>query len=223
MKKVRFINHRDSFTIIELLIVIVVIGILAALSLPRLQRDRHLEAIDNILTAIRYTQYLALIDDKTNPSDPFWHRKLWSIRFINTNNSDAFYIISSDTNNNGSISKKECAIDPSNGKYFYRLNTHQPAKDESPNTSIGKLYGINSVIFDGGCKRVKHIAFDRLGRPHVGLKSARSDYRTYMKRDCNITFRFVDDTPSFTVTIVSETGYAYVSYDETNSSGYSKL
>ena len=208
--------QRVAFVIMELIVVIVVIAILSSLSISRLQRDRQIEAIDNILSAIRYTQHLALIDDKTDPSDPFWQRKLWSIRFGNTNSIDSYYVIGSDEDENGYIAKKESAIDPSNNKYFYRINIHKASKDESPNTSLGKLYGINSITFDGGCKRVKHIAFDRLGRPHVGLKSSKNDYRTYMKSNCNITFGFIDNTPSFTITIESETGYCYVSSNESN-------
>ena len=216
-------KQKVAFTIIELILVIVVIAILASLVIPRYKRDRQIEAINNLLSSIRYTKYLALIDDKTNPFDPTWQKKLWAIRFSNTNNSDAYYTICSDENENGAISRKECAIDTSNGKYFYRLNTHIPSKDESPNTSIGKLFGINRINFSGACKKVKHIAFDKFGRPHIGLKNASNDYRTYMKKDCNITFNFIDDTPNFTITITSETGYIYISKDETNNSNYSKF
>ncbi len=216
-------RQRGSFTIIELILVIVVIGILASLSIPRIKRDRQIEAINNILSSIRYTQHLALIDDKVDPNDSSWQKRLWGIRFANTNNSDAYYTICSDINENGYISKNECAIDNSNGKYFYRLNTHKPSNDESPNTSIGRLFGINSITFSGGCKKVKHIAFDKLGRPHVGLKNAKNDYRTYMSNDCKITFKFIDNTPKFTITIVSETGYVYVSGDETGNINYSNL
>ena len=62
--------HKQSkaFTMIELVFVIVVIGILAALALPRIERDLRQEAADNILAAIRYTQHLALNDNKTDPS-----------------------------------------------------------------------------------------------------------------------------------------------------------
>ena len=88
---------------------------------------------------------------------------------------------------------------------------------------IGKKFGINSITFAGGCKDVQHIAFDRFGRPHVGINAARNDYRTYMKDDCNITFGYIDSTPGFTITIEAETGYAYVSADDTNNPNYSEL
>jgi len=46
----------SAFTMIELVLVIVVLGILAALAMPRLERDLRQEAKDNLLSAIRYTQ-----------------------------------------------------------------------------------------------------------------------------------------------------------------------
>ena len=216
-------NKRAGFSMIELVFVIVVIGILTSLAIPRMERDRQIEAIDNILSAIRYTQQKALVDDKTDPSDSYWQRKLWSIRFANITNKNSYYVIGSDENKNGSISKDESAIDPANGKHFYTANSTSIASDESSNILIGKKFGINKITFAGGCANVTHIAFDRLGRPHVGLGSAGYKYSTYMKDDCNITFDYIDSTPGFTITIEAETGYTYVSADDTNNPNYSQL
>ncbi len=91
-------KHKKAFTMIELVFVIVVLGILAALALPRIERDIRQEAADNILSAIRYTQHLALTDNKTDPFDPNWQNKLWKIQFINIIRQGIyFYTISSDT------------------------------------------------------------------------------------------------------------------------------
>lgn len=217
-------NHRNGFTMIELVLAIVVIGILASLAIPRLERDRQVEAINNVLAAFRYTQHLALVDDKRVPSLSDWQKSWWSIRFSNTNNSDAYYVIGSDSDRNGALAKDECAVDPGNGKYFYHHNNNPVATDESTNVLLGKKFGINKIEFTGGCDS-KHIAFDRFGRPHNGITSTSvtNDYGTYMKDDCNITFSYADSTPGFTVTIEAETGYVYVSADDTNNSNYSNL
>ena len=204
-------KHTKAFTIIELVFVIVVLGILAALALPRMERDLRQEAKDNLLSAIQYTQHLALTDNKTDPTDPTWQKELWQIRFSTsdaTNNKAFFYTISSDTNQLGNVDKNETAIDPANGKYMYNFsgNTEIHA-DESPNIFIGKTYGINAINFTGGCS-AQHIAFDNLGRPHNGIGGAANDYRTYMSQDCNIEFGFADGsiTP-LNVTIATETGH----------------
>jgi len=198
-----------AFTMIELVFVIVVLGILAAVALPRMDRDLRQEAKDNILSAIRYTQHLALMDDKTNPTDTNWQQGLWQIRFsTSANNLVNFYTVSSDTTPyNGSVSKDETAIDPANGKYMYNVGGDTEIdSDESPNIFIGKKYGINSMTFDGGCD-VQHIAFDNLGRPHSGLGDASNNYSEYMASDCTIQFGFADSSIApLNITVTTETG-----------------
>ncbi len=201
---------RPAFTMLELVFVIVVLGILSSLAIPRLERDLRQEAKDNLLSAIRYTQHLALIDDKTNPADPNWQKKLWKISFSTSGNNLAnFYTVSSDTDQDGSVDKNETAIDPANGKYMYNFGGNTDIdSDESPNIFIGKKYGINSMNFEDGCEDAQHVAFDHLGRPHNEIGSATNDYGKYMSQDCTIEFGFADTsiTP-LTVTITTETGH----------------
>ena len=202
-------KHTKAFTMLELVFVIVVLGILAALALPRMDRELRQEAKDNILSAIRYTQHLALMDDKTDPTDTNWQKMLWKITFsTSTDNLANFYTVSSDSNANGAVSKDEAAIDPANGKYMYNLGGNTViGSDESPNIFIGKTYGINSMTFTGGCAGAQHIAFDNLGRPHNGLGSATNNYSQYMATDCTIQFGFSDSsiTP-LNITVTTETG-----------------
>ena len=207
---------RPAFTMIELLFVIIVIGILASMAIPRIDRDLRQEAGDNILSAIRYTQSLALNDDKTNPFDTNWQQKFWMIRF--TGGENAFYTVSSDTNKNGAVNKIECAIDPINGKYMYNSSGafSSIANDESANVFLGHKYGIDSVTAGGSCS-AQHIAFDQLGRTHSGLITTASgtpagnDYATYLNSDCTMTFGFIDDSiDDLVITISKETGYASI-------------
>ena len=206
-------TQRKAFTMIELVFVIVVLGILAALALPRMDRDLRQEAKDNFLSAIRYTQHLALNDDKTNPFDDEWQKRLWQVRFSTsadeTNNKAFFYTVSSDINTNGAVSKDETAIDPANGKHMYNLGGDTDIDaDESPNIFVGKKYGINKMTFTGGCLSAQHIAFDNLGRPHNGLGSATNNYSQYMSQDCTIKIEFInDDITPLNITVATETGY----------------
>ncbi len=208
MKKLN--KQTNAFTMIELVFVIVVLGILASIALPRMDRDLRQEAKDNILSAIRYTQHLALMDDKTNPTNPTWQKELWQIRFSTSDvtNKAFFYTVSSDTDQDGSVDKNETAIDPANGKYMYNLGGNTVIdSDESPNIFIGKKYGINSMSFTGGCSGAHHIAFDNLGRPHNGVGSATNTYSQYMSQDCTIQIGFADSsiTP-LNITVTTETG-----------------
>lgn len=193
---------------LELVFVIVVLGILASLALPRMDRDLRQEAKDNILAAIRYTQHLALNDDKTDPTDPNWQKKLWKITFsISGNNLANFYTISSDDNQNGTVDKNETAIDPQDGKYMFTDDSTIDI-DESSNIFIGKKYGVINMTFSGGCSNTApEIAFDHLGRTYNDIGSATNDYSKYMSLDCNIVFSFADGSTPITVIIVPETGY----------------
>ncbi len=207
---------KKAFTMIELVLVIVVLGILAALAIPRMERDLRQEAADNILSAIRYTQHLALIDDKHKFKDAKWQGRFWAIQFTTSNSTtlNNFYTISSDEDDDSNVDKEETALDPINGKYMYNAGGTTTAidPDESPNIFIGKKYGINNLSTSGGCQDTKTIGFDHLGRPHVGfLGSTTPDYSSYMTNDCNLTFSFQNSAAnSFSIIIKQETGYAYI-------------
>jgi len=202
-------EYSEAFTMIEMVMVIVVVAILAVFAIPRFSRDRTQEASRNILEAIRYTQHLALMDDKTDIADPNWQRKLWKISFV-VDGENSYYTISSDSDEDGKVDKKETALDPVSGKYMYHLNTNPPAENESENVLIGKKYGVKNIVFEGGCAEVKHIAFDKMGRPFVKIGQAANDYATYMTSDCNISFE-LSGADGFNITVSKETGYAFIS------------
>ena len=213
-------KQTKAFTMLELVFVIVVLGILAALALPRMDRDLRQEAADNVLSAIRYTQHLAMVDDVTNPFVNNWQKALWQIRFTKNGAGDTWsYTVGSNSNYQSNINKNsEAAIDPANGKYLYNQSPTSPQPDESPNIFLTKKYGIKSTIFNN-CSGTydgtnsSHIAFDNLGRLHRGVSTGGSNnYQTYVKNtDCNITFSFTGGSPRpFSIIIKKETGYAYI-------------
>ena len=68
---------------VELIIVILVVGILALIALPKVKEDHLYEAVDQIVALIRYTQQLAIQDNLYNPNDPNWFKKRWGIQLAN--------------------------------------------------------------------------------------------------------------------------------------------
>jgi len=218
---------RYAFTMLELIIVILVLAILAASSLPRLKRDTRFEAANHMLTMIRYTQNLALHDNKQISDNPLWQRRFWRFQIYNcSNGSGLYYLIGSDNNMQGSIDKNESALDPSNGKYTYWNGTQEcPTSaipsDISPNIFITQKYGINEVNFksctimqDGISKSssAQHIGFDSFGRYYKSYTASTTpNYNGVGVGDCKIEFKFEDSTiKPFTIVVSKETGYAYL-------------
>jgi len=210
---------RSAFTMLELVFVIIVLGILAALAMPRLDRDLRQEAADNILSAIRYTQHLALMDNKHKFDDAKWQQRFWHIYFGTCTDNDKFYAIGSDDNmensTNARVDKSEAAIDPVNGKYIWWQDAQDCSNGGdntvSPNIFISKKYGIKAINKSGGCNN-SYMGFDYLGRPYVSAfpSSSTPDNSGYMTQACIVTFTLSDNS-TFSISIEPETGYAYIS------------
>jgi len=203
---------KNAFTMLELVLVIVVLGILAALTIPRLDRDLKQEAADNILSAIRYTQHLALNDNKQKFNNKKWQRRFWQIQFAQCSDGKYFYRIGSDDDmdSTSTFEKSEAAIDSANAKPIYMANNGDCTDTTvSHNILIGKKYGVTVKNGSGGCPG-KSIGFDHLGRPHVGFSSSnKPDSSSYMQTECIFTFN-LSNGDNFKIRIEPETGYAYI-------------
>jgi len=221
MKHISLKLHHKSpaFTMLELIFVIIVVGILAALAIPRIDRDLKQEAADTILSNIRYTQHLALMDNKHKFDDPKWHRRFWRIVFgtCSTGMNDHFFMIGTDDNmtgsTNGYFSKEEAALDPVNGKPLFWKNgvdcSHGGDGTVSENIFISKKFGIIGITPSGGCTS-KYIGFDHLGRPHVNFgNSSVPNYSTVMSQICTLTFTMSDGS-NFQINITPQTGSASI-------------
>jgi len=215
MKKLHF---KYAFTMIELVFVIVVLGIIAAVAIPKVDRDRTQEAADSILADIRYAQHMAMVDFRqqsigTNATQ--WQRSFWQIKIESCGNDTGFFVsIGADKDYGGDINTGEAAIDPSNGKPMFWRNTVDCAPGDdlssaSENIFITKKFGVTAINVTGtGCSQ--HIGFDHLGRPHSGFSSSTSpDYSTYLKNSCTFTFT-VKDSDNFSIIVQPETGYAQI-------------
>ncbi len=199
------LKNKTAFTMIEAIIVIVVMGIIAAVAIPRLENDSRQEVADQILSDIRYTQHLALTDDVTNPNNVNWQRAFWSIRFVN-DGGNWIYGIGSDKDLGGNFNGNEYAIDPLSGLPMNGNNTSNDSS-VSPKTKIFKK-GISAIAFSAPCGG-STIGFDRFGRPHQGFFGSTSpNYNSVLNAACNITFTHPNG--NFIIRINPETGYAFI-------------
>ncbi len=215
-------RFQKAFTLLEIIFVIVVIGILSAIIAPSVKRATLQEAADQIVSHIRYTQHLALQDNKFSNSDPYWYKGRWQIIFGRssfTDNQIAYSIFSDKGAYSGSPGISEFAKNPLNPTQFltggYSGVIKTSDKRAMKNLNIGKKYGISSVIFSGGCSGAKRLAFDYLGRPLSGnMRSLTKKYSSSAKnfllqQDCIITISNLSGEQK-RIIITPETGYAYV-------------
>ncbi len=175
---------KKAFSLIELVFVIVVIGIIAAVVIPRTSSDSAVEAAIELQSNIRYTQHLAMQDDKFDPNNASWYRNRWQIVFNNNT-----YSIVSDNGTN-------FAQDPSDGS------------SDLQNIDLNDKYNV-SVTLGGGCAGETTISFDHFGRPLVG--DLNDDATAYvagqvLNSTCTITLSATGQTP-VVLEILRETGY----------------
>lgn len=199
---------KQAFTLIELIMVIVVVGILAATVSPAFQRDTNAEAAQQFMSHVRYTQHLAMVEDKFDPNDANWFKRRWQIRL-----NSGVYAIVSDRNNDGTLAQTDIATDPLDSNK--RLDGGLIASDDNRTQSLDLAteYGA-TIATSGGCNGASPliISFDHLGRPLLGdISSDTSSYPAsrLLTSNCNLTFSGGSEA-DIVVTITSETGYTFM-------------
>ncbi len=180
---------KKAFTLIELVFVIIIIGILSAVLIPQFNRPTLIEAVNQLVSHIRYTQHLAMVDNKFDSNEAIWYKGRWQIFFAKTKGSDKewSYTIFSDKRGTvgftGFPDIKEIAKNPLNPTTQYLTGGYTwgniPYKDKhtkeidsrvTKNMNLGHYYSIKDIEFRGGCRNGKNrrIAFDSIGRPIYG-------------------------------------------------------
>jgi len=213
---------KKAFTMIEIIFVISIIGILAAVIIPRTGSNKLNEAAIQVVSHIRYTQHLAIVDDKFNSNDAIWFKRRWQVIFSNSTYTDnkPAYTIFSDTagSASGNPDKSEIAKNPLDsskilsGGHSGTVNFTDPndKKIITKEMNLGIAYGINSYSLNGGCSGAR-IAFDHLGRPFGGnLSSTASAYHLgrLIKERCNIIL--TNNEGNITIAIEPESGYVHI-------------
>lgn len=213
---------KKAFTMIELIFVIVIVGILSVMIAPSFQRNTLQEAADQLVSHIRYTQHLAMMDNKFDPNDVKWFRYRWQIVFstsaTHTNNKIAYTIFSdAATSVAGNADQYEMAINPlDNSKFLsggYHGTLYTSDVEATQELNIGEEYGITTLSLNGGCANSR-ISFDYLGRPFQGNLANPTSWtipyqsNKLIQSTCNVNLS--NGTDNITISIEPETGYTHI-------------
>ncbi len=213
---------KKAFTMLELVFVIVVVGIISAMIAPSFGGNNLREAADQVISHIRYTQHLAMVDEKFDDANATWFKERWQIKFNNTNGSDNewAYTIYSDVDQDGAADADEFAKNPLDimkilsGGWTTILYGNKKISQE---LNIGHKYGVQNVQFTGGCASgvgELWISFDNQGRPlyrdSQNLTSVYNEGNSnrLIQQDCNITL--TNGNENIVIQIEPETGYAHI-------------
>ncbi|EAK0827240.1 prepilin-type N-terminal cleavage/methylation domain-containing protein [Campylobacter fetus] len=212
---------KKAFTLIELVIVLVIVGIMAFFTVPKLNRNDLRLAADQIVSHIRYTQHLAIIDDKFNQSDPDWYKGRWQIFFTKTNQTEnkQTYNIFNDKigGSSGFPNKAELAKNPLNpSKYMssgYAGAINFNSIEASKELNLEDTYSIKDVKLQDGCSKQgapTRITFDELGRPYKGNVTSNARHsQDLITTICTIKLIHTNNDCIF-IKVTPITGFAYV-------------
>ena len=224
---------KKAFTLVELVFVVVVIGILAFALWPTKQPTQALEAARQIVAHIRYTQHLALNDDKfaahtdTGGTDSIakdGYKRLWRITFSNlTADKDCkiggwryavYQNIANDLSDkgqpNGTI---EAARNPAQAGKVLSACYSGLSTNTSDELNLSQTYKIENIDFSEF--GTQGIIFDELGRayPRGDFSQAYNNGKKFKLGDNNsygrITLSAKDGSVA-KILVFAETGYACV-------------
>jgi len=197
---------------------------------PQINRNSLVEAADQVAAHIRYTQQLAMNDNKFDPNDPNWFKKLWRIQFSYTTAKGSaegwtytvYYDSTMSGNPNGSVdlsdlSRVDFATDPQNPNKilsagFQNQAMNRNAERINKKLNLTKTYDIRNIEFTNcGDRANQTIVFDSYGRPMGQVADSTVPYDRLFtfdenNRPCIITLTNNAGEHAL-ITIQPETGY----------------
>ena len=165
---------------LELVFVIVVIGILAAAIIPRFDRDTLYEASEQLLSHIKYTQHLAMVDNVYDDTNQNWFQNRWGIS------------MSEDDYNYSIAGSGQVAVDPTTGD----------AINGTGDYNLNDKYNVKIDV--AGATGTYNLVFDHLGRPYNGVGT--TAVNSLLQNDLVITLT-AKNGENVSITVQPETGY----------------
>jgi hypothetical protein len=211
---------KKAFTILEIVFVIAIVGILSIVIIPRFGANNLNDAASQVVSHIRYTQHLAMNNDKYNPNDQIWYEKKWRIEFSQTGGLWGYTIFDDRLlSASGNPDPDEIAINPVDKNKRLTggcsgISSTDPRATKEMN--LENKYSIRDIVFSSDCGG-QTITFDHLGRPiRGGTSSMTNPYDlTFISDTCQIDLCMTNCATAsaddkISIKIEPETGYTCV-------------
>ena len=207
---------KKSFSLIELIFILILLSTILSYILPKNEVSKIKLAKQQLLNHLKYTRYIAMVDNKYKEGDIYWHKKLWNIKFLNCNkdNKGIYYVIYSNTIKpyRWNISKTETLIDPFTNNYIYSTSKCQQDSlyDKSKYVLLSNYYGIEKIIIScNNTSSLGQIYFDNNGIAYSYIDNNYDYFEEYrIKNNCLIKL-YDKYNKEENITIEGNTGYIY--------------
>jgi prepilin-type N-terminal cleavage/methylation domain-containing protein len=199
---------KKGFSLLELIFVISVVGIIVSLSIQKNNLSKIKLAKNQILLHLKYTRYIAMVDNKYDYKDSEWYKKRWSLKFLNCQSTIGgfYYVIYNDLDSNGAIKKEETLKDPLTGNYIYSYQcTKDSLYDKSKFVLLTQEYEIENI--DISCNQtstVGQISFGNDGKVYAKNGKSEDDYEITEPCVINLSDKH---NQSEKITIYPKSGY----------------
>lgn len=229
---------RKAFTMIEMVFVVVMLGVMAAVSVMYIPQTKLQQAADHMIHNIKYAKSLAQTDDRffamkddsiNNYSDnqvQYWKAGMWQVQFhLNGNTTKHSYSIYADTARNANTTNFDgrpmsgdlIAKDPQNkaclSGYSENNLPNECKNNIAKEVRLQETYDvtIDSIALPNDCKETNtaRIYFDNTGMPYCGAVNIGGGNATLPKR-LNDNMKITLKRQKQTATIcVSKSGLIY--------------
>ena len=204
--------YKKSFSLIELIFTILLISIIISQIIPKNNFSKLNQATNKIILYLKYTRYIAMLDDKYNVNDDMWFKERWTLKFQNCSQKvgGLYYVVFSDRNHKGSPNKDECLKDPITNKYLYSHYDCEAGEDESKYILLTKEFGVTKVdISCNSTSTIGQISFGKDGKVYSRLGTNTYDISKYeIKEKCFVNLFDIKGTKE-TIVIEAFTGYIH--------------